>query len=116
MWQTPPIWSLAIAMTSSPNQLLPSSRGSHRRAKRSARREPREQLPLLVREKFAVICHDDAITLGIFDFRNVHFEVDGTHDAIAEHLVDERLDGSTIDLGDLVEPVDERVDGHGAVE
>src|SRR5215510_8851449 len=71
--------------------------------------------PLLVRQEFAIIGHHDAVTLGIFYLLNVHFKVDGAHDAITEHLMDERFNGGAVDLRNLMESVDEWVHGHRTV-
>src|SRR5262245_35765455 len=72
--------------------------------------------PLLVRQKFAVIGHHDPIPFGIFYLLDVHLKVDGAHDTVPKHLVDERFNSRTVDLRDLVEPVDERINGYSTVE
>src|SRR4051812_19775777 len=75
-----------------------------------------ESLPLLVRQKFAIISHHDTISFRIFDFLDIHLKVDGTHNAAPEHLVDKGFESSAIDLCNFVEPVDEWIHGHGTVE
>src|SRR5215475_6092854 len=67
-------------------------------------------------QKFAVIGHHDPVPFGIFDLLDIHLKVDGAHDTVPEHLVDERFNSRTVDLRDLVEPVDERINGYSTVE
>jgi hypothetical protein len=47
--------------------------------------------PFPIGEKLTVVGDLDAVPLGIRHLFDVHLEVDGTHNAIAEHLVNERL-------------------------
>jgi hypothetical protein len=73
-------------------------------------------LPFFVRQELAIHRDDDAIPLGILLLLHVQLEADRAHDAVAEHLVDDRLERRAIDLGDLVESVDERIDVHRLIE
>src|SRR2546421_5109429 len=68
------------------------------------------RLPLPVRQELSVVRELHAVALRVGDGVDVDLEVDRAHDAVAELLVDHRLDGRPVDLGDLVEAVDERVD------
>jgi hypothetical protein len=68
--------------------------------------------PFPIGEKLTVIGDLDAIALGIRHLLNVHFKVDGTHNAIAKHLMNECLNSGAIDLRDLVESVDQRINRH----
>src|SRR5262249_8395213 len=72
--------------------------------------------PLLIRQEFAVVGHDHAVALRVFLLANVHFEVDGAHNAVSKHLMNERFDGCAIDLGNFMEAINERVYGHGTVQ
>src|SRR5207244_1508766 len=76
----------------------------------------RRTSPLLVGEELARVDDLDAVALGVLDAADVDVEVDGAHDPVAEHLVDDGLDARPVHLGDLVEPVDEGVDGDAGVE
>ena len=55
--------------------------------------------------------HDDlhAVALRIRLARKVHREVDGAHDAVAELLVDECLEGRSVNVDQFVEAIDQRV-------
>ncbi len=68
-------------------------------------------LPLLIGQELAVHGDDDAVALRVLLLADVQLEVDGAHDAVAEHLVDDGLEGRPVDLGDLVKAIDERVHG-----
>jgi hypothetical protein len=59
-------------------------------------------LPSLVWKKLAA--HGDLypVALGIFRFANLHRKVDRTRDTVAELLVNQLLDGLTIDQSDFV--------------
>ena len=65
--------------------------------------------PLLVGKKLAAHRHLDTIAGRVFDFVNVDREVDRTHDAIAEFLLNHILHRHSIDLHDLVEAVDQGI-------
>jgi AcrR family transcriptional regulator len=70
----------------------------------------------LVREELAVQRHDHAVAIRVGIAADVEAEVDGAHDAVAELLVDELLDGRAVDLEHLVEPVDRRIGRHRGVQ
>jgi hypothetical protein len=72
--------------------------------------------PFLVRQELSVHRDDDAISLGILFLLHVQLEVNRAHDAVAEHLVDDRLEGCAVNPGDLAETLDERIRGHCLVE
>ena len=66
----------------------------------------RMRLPFAIWKEFAVVGDHHPVALGIGFFLNVDLKIDGAHDAVAEHLVDERLHRRTVNLGDFVKPVD----------
>jgi hypothetical protein len=66
----------------------------------------------LVGQEFAIQRDDHPVAAGIGFAPDVRAEVDRTHDAIAELLVDELLDGRAVNLDHLIEPVDRRVGRH----
>src|SRR5207253_9563698 len=68
------------------------------------------RLPLPVRQELSVVRELYPVALRVGDGVDVDLEVDRAHDAVTGLLVDHRLDGRPVDLGDLVEAVDERVD------
>ena len=70
----------------------------------------------LVGEELAVEHDDDAVAVGVRLARDVHGEVDGAHDPVAELLLDQALDGGPVDLDQFVEAVDEGVGGDGLSE
>jgi hypothetical protein len=45
-----------------------------------------------------------------------HLEIDGAHDAVAELLVNQFLDGRAVDLDQLVKTIDGRVDRRRLLE
>ncbi len=63
----------------------------------------------LIGKKFPVKCHDDAIARRMRFLLQVDAEVDGAHDAVAELLVDEFLDGAAVHLQRFVQPVNRGV-------
>ncbi len=54
-----------------------------------------------------------AVALGVGLAGEVHLEVDGAHDAVAELLVDQLLEGRAVNVDELVEAVDQRIGRHG---
>ena len=66
---------------------------------------PDETLPLLVGEELAVQRDHHAIAMRIFLLPDIHGEVDGTHDAVSELFMNDFLDGTAIDLHDLIKSV-----------
>lgn len=60
-------------------------------------------LPLAVGEELAIAGNLDTIPFGILDLLDLHLKVDRTHNAIAEHLMDESFDRGAIDQGDFME-------------
>jgi hypothetical protein len=72
-------------------------------------------LERLGRKVFAVKCDDAAVAaLGIVALLKLELEVDGADDAVAEILVNERLEGRGIDLDHLVETIHGGVGRHAA--
>src|SRR5690606_29090019 len=67
-----------------------------------------------VRQEFARQHHLHPIALRVRLSLDVHGEIDRTHDAIAELLMDELLDGRTVHADDLVPAIDQRVRGYRA--
>lgn len=67
-------------------------------------------------EKLAVVGDLDAGTRFGLHLFYVHVEGYGTHDAVAELLVDKGFDGGAVDLGNLVYPVDGGIGGYILVE
>jgi hypothetical protein len=65
---------------------------------------------LFVGQKLALQHHVHAVTLGVRLAHDVHAEVDGAHDAVAELFMDEFLDGGAVDADDLAPAA-----GQGAV-
>src|SRR6476469_8596806 len=74
------------------------------------------RLPLAIREELAVHRDLHAVALWIGHAVDIHLEVDGAHDAVAELLVNHFLERRAVDLHHLVETVDERVGGDGRRE
>jgi len=74
------------------------------------------RLPFLVGQGLSFHRNYDPVPFGIFLLLDVHREVDGAHDAVTEHFVDERLDRGPVDLRDLVNAVDQRIDRHGLAD
>jgi len=70
----------------------------------------------LVLQELAVQGDHDAVAARVGASVHVDPEVDGAHDAVAELLVDEFLDGRAVDLKYLVETVDRRIGGHLRVQ
>jgi pyruvate/2-oxoglutarate dehydrogenase complex dihydrolipoamide dehydrogenase (E3) component len=68
---------------------------------------------LLVGQELARQHHVHAVALGVGLAHDVHAEVDGAHDAVAELFVDQFLDGGAVHADDLVPAVDQRVGRHG---
>src|ERR1700761_8742118 len=67
------------------------------------------------RQILAVQRDDGTVTaFWIVDFLDVELEVDGADDAVAELLVNQRLQRRTVDLHHLVEAVDGRIGQHAA--
>ena len=65
------------------------------------RLNPRQKLSIgLIRQKFPA--HDNAhpVTLGIGLALQVHVEIDGAHDAVAEFFVDQGFEGGAVDVKD----------------
>jgi len=71
-------------------------------------RVPRRAI-IFVRQKLAGHADCDAVALGVGLARDVHVEVDCRHDAVAEFLLDQRLERRAVDHDQLVEAVDQRV-------
>ena len=55
----------------------------------------------------------DAVALGVRLALQVHVEIDRAHDAVAELLVDQGLEGAAVDADQFVEAVDQRIGRHG---
>src|SRR5215213_10098878 len=72
-------------------------------------------LPLIGQE-LALVGDPDAVALRMLYPLQIHPEVNGAHDAIAELLVDQRLYGGAVDLRNLVNPVDGGVHRNVGVE
>src|SRR5437773_12148999 len=70
-------------------------------------------LPLTIGKEFTIISDFHPVTFGIFHFFDIHLKVNGAHNAIAEHLMDESFHGGPINLSDFVKPVNKRVDRDG---
>src|SRR6516162_5974917 len=60
-------------------------------------------------EEFAAQGQLDAVAFGVRLAFDRHVEIDRTHDAVAELLLDQFLPGRAVDLHQFVEPVDQRV-------
>ena len=65
--------------------------------------------PFLVWKKLAAHRDLHPVTGWVFHFVDIHGEVDGAHDAIAELLLDHILEWQAVHLHDLVEAVDQGV-------
>src|SRR5262245_8184828 len=65
----------------------------------------------VVFERQELARHGDlhAVALGVRQALDLHVEIAGRHDAVAELLLDQRLPGRAVDHHQLVEAVDERV-------
>src|SRR5206468_3758657 len=69
--------------------------------------------PFLIRQELPIHRDDHPVAFGILLLLNVHLKVNGTHDTVAEHLVNDGLERGAVDLGDLVEAIDEGIGGNG---
>jgi hypothetical protein len=63
--------------------------------------------PLSIREKFSVVSDDDPVALWIGFFLDVDFKIDGAHDAVAEHFVNQGFHSRAVYLGNFVEAIDQ---------
>ena len=63
-------------------------------------------LPLAVRKKLAAIGDHHAVAFWVLLPVDPDLEVDGAHDAVTKHLVNDLLHGGPVHLSDFVEPVD----------
>src|SRR5215210_3295565 len=80
-------------------------------------RDSLEIMPLpLIGQELALVGDPHAVALRMLNPLQVHPEVDGAHDAIAELLVDQSLYSGAIDLRNLVYPVDGGVHRNIGVE
>src|SRR5579885_647222 len=61
------------------------------------------------RQEFAAHADRHAIAFRIGPAGDLHVEVDGRHDAVAEFLLDQRLERGTVHHDELVEAVNERI-------
>src|SRR5215218_3953364 len=68
----------------------------------SGRTSPRIMPLPLVGQELAHVGDPDAVALRMLHPLQIHLEVNGAHDAIAELLVDQRLYGGAVDLRNLV--------------
>src|SRR5271166_1626375 len=69
---------------------------------------------LLIWEEFAAQGQLHAVAFGIGLAFDRHVEIDRTHDAVAELLLDQLLPSRAVDLHELIETVDQRVRRHRA--
>ncbi len=65
----------------------------------------------LIRKKLAVEHDSNSIASRVWNALDISAEVDGAHDPISELLVDQRLQRRPVNLDQLVQPVDRRIDG-----
>src|SRR5215216_2103248 len=82
----------------------------------SGRTSPRIMPLPLVGQELAHVGDPDAVALRMLHPLQIHPEVNGAHDAIAELLVDQRLYGGAVDLRNLVNPVDGGIHRNVGVE
>src|SRR5262249_42463935 len=80
------------------------------RAKASAPRTTRHDSPPLVWQELAGHGDLDPIPLRVGLLLDLHGEIDRAHDAVAEGLLDDVLERQAVDLEDLVEAVQQRID------
>jgi hypothetical protein len=66
----------------------------------------------LIGQEFPVQCHHDPVAGRVGYAFDIEAEADGAHDAVAELFVDEFLDGRSVELEYLLEPVDRGVRWH----
>src|SRR5260370_17438575 len=71
---------------------------------------PEKELVRLVPQELARHADPDPVALLVGLALHGHVEVDGAHDAVAELLLDQFLPGRAVDLHQLVEPGDQRID------
>src|SRR5215208_8040347 len=92
-------------------------RSAFNSATTSSNRGSQEIMSLpLVGKELALVSDPDAVAFRMLDPLQVHPEVDCTHDAVSELLVDQSLYGGAVDLRNLVYPVDGGVHGNVGVQ
>src|SRR5262252_1079695 len=64
---------------------------------------------LLIGQELAAHADAHAVAFLVGLPLDLHVEIDGAHDAVAELLLDQRLPGGAINLHQLVEAIDQRI-------